>query len=155
MLAGSPLLAMGGLNAGLLGRLGGVALSAQEDDGIIGSLDEALEIMDFEPVAKKMMLPEHWGYLATGVDDDSTLRANVEAFTNYQIRMRRPGRLHHSRPVDRAFWEALGESAGLFPGGEPEGVSHAGRTGCRSSRLGQGDPPDAVDGVVDVNRGGQ
>ena len=89
MLASSPLLAMGGLNAGLLGRLGGVSLSAQEDDGIIGSLDEALEIMDFEPVARKMMLPEHWGYLATGVDDDSTLRANVEGFKNYQIRMRR------------------------------------------------------------------
>ncbi len=35
MLASSPLLAMGGLNAGLLGRLGGVSLSAQEDDGII------------------------------------------------------------------------------------------------------------------------
>ena len=89
MLAGSPLLAMGGLNAGLLGRLGGVALSAQEDDGIIGSLDEALEIMDFEAVAKKMMLPQHWAYLATGVDDDATLRANVEGFKNYQIRMRR------------------------------------------------------------------
>ena len=89
MLAGSPLLAMGGLNAGLLGRLGGVSLSAQEDDGIIGSLDEALEIMDFEPVARKMMLPEHWAYLATGVDDDATLRANREGFSLYQIRMRR------------------------------------------------------------------
>ncbi len=89
MLAGSPLLALGGLQPGLLGRIGGVPLSAQEDDGIIGSLDEALEIMDFEPLARKMMLPQHWGYLATGVDDDKTLRANTEGFDNYQIRMRR------------------------------------------------------------------
>jgi 4-hydroxymandelate oxidase len=89
LLAGSPLMAFGGLHSGLLERLGGVALSAQEDTGIISSLDEALEIMDFEPVAKRMMLPQHWAYLATGVDDDATLRANVEGFSNYQIRMRR------------------------------------------------------------------
>ena len=91
MLAGSPLLGYTELPT-LLGQrgLGFSALGAlQEDDGIIQSLDEALEVMDFEPLAKKMMLPEHWAYLATGVDDDKTLRWNHEAFSNYSLRMRR------------------------------------------------------------------
>ena len=88
-LAGSPFLAQAGLSAGLLNSLGGITLGAQEDDGIIGSLDEAFEIMDFEPLARKMVLPQHWAYLATGVDDDSTLRANREGFLNYSLRMRR------------------------------------------------------------------
>ena len=82
-LAGSPLLAYAGLSPGL------ASLAAQSDDGIIGSLDEALQVTDFEGLAKKMMLPEHWAYLATGVDDDATLRANREGFSLYQIRMRR------------------------------------------------------------------
>ena len=91
LLAGSPLLGYTELPT-LLGQrgLGFSALGAlQEDDGIIQSLDEALEVMDFEPLAKKMMLPEHWAYLATGVDDDKTLRWNHEAFSNYSLRMRR------------------------------------------------------------------
>ena len=91
MLAGSPLLGYTELPT-LLGQrgLGFSALGAlQEDDGIIQSLDEAFEVMDFEPLAKKMMLPEHWAYLATGVDDDKTLRWNHEAFSNYSLRMRR------------------------------------------------------------------
>ena len=89
MLAGSPLLGYTDLPS-LLGQRGPgfSALEAfQEDDGIIGSLDEVLEVMDFEPFAKKMMLPEHWAYLATWVDDDKTLRWNHEAFSNYSLRM--------------------------------------------------------------------
>jgi 4-hydroxymandelate oxidase len=72
LLAASPLLAY---------------LHAQEKD-VISSVQEALDVFDFEAAAKKNLLPEHWAYLATGVDDDSTLRANREGFTRYQIRMR-------------------------------------------------------------------
>jgi isopentenyl diphosphate isomerase/L-lactate dehydrogenase-like FMN-dependent dehydrogenase len=45
--------------------------------------------MDFEPLARKALAPGHWGYLATGVDDDVTLRVNREAFWHYQLRARR------------------------------------------------------------------
>lgn len=81
LLAGSPLLA----GAALSPRL--KALVLQED--VIPSLDEMFQVMDFKEVAEKMLLPEHWAYLATGVDDDATLRANREGFTKYQLRMRR------------------------------------------------------------------
>jgi 4-hydroxymandelate oxidase len=51
--------------------------------------EDALDVMDFEPLARKALAPAHWGYMATGVDDDKTLRMNREAFDHYQLRARR------------------------------------------------------------------
>jgi len=45
--------------------------------------------MDFEPAARKALPPAHFGYLATGVDDDGTVRANREGYSRIQIRARR------------------------------------------------------------------
>ena len=45
--------------------------------------------MDFEELARKALPPAHWGYMATGVDDDLTLKANREAMQHYLIRARR------------------------------------------------------------------
>lgn len=56
---------------------------------LIVSPDQALEVMDFEPAAKKALPPAHFGYLATGVDDDGTVRANHEGYSRIQIRARR------------------------------------------------------------------
>src|ERR1700727_1814822 len=50
---------------------------------------EALSVLDFEAVARKALPPAHFGYMATGVDDDATLRANREGFRKYQLRPRR------------------------------------------------------------------
>jgi 4-hydroxymandelate oxidase len=50
-----------------------------------------LNVMDFEALARKKLPPAHFGYLATGVDDDGTLRANREGYTRIQLRMRRLG----------------------------------------------------------------
>src|SRR5262245_29880369 len=57
--------------------------------GTLSNAKDALSVMDFEPLARKVLPPAHWGYLVTGVDDDITLRANVEAFGHYQLRPRR------------------------------------------------------------------
>jgi isopentenyl diphosphate isomerase/L-lactate dehydrogenase-like FMN-dependent dehydrogenase len=56
---------------------------------VIASPKEALSVMDFEPAARKALLPAHWGFLATGVDDDATVRANLEGFKHFQLRPRR------------------------------------------------------------------
>ena len=45
--------------------------------------------MDFEIAARKALPPAHFGYLATGVDDDGTVRANREGYSRLQIRSRR------------------------------------------------------------------
>lgn len=45
--------------------------------------------MDFEPAAHKVLPPAHWGYMASGVDDDYTQRINREGFKHFQLRPHR------------------------------------------------------------------
>jgi 4-hydroxymandelate oxidase len=60
-------------------------------------LDDILSIMDLDEAAKAVLPPAHYGYLASGVDDDVTLRANREAFQRITVR---PRRLVDVRQVD-------------------------------------------------------
>jgi 4-hydroxymandelate oxidase len=63
---------------------------AQElPSAVVATAKDALSVMDFEALARKALPAAHWGYLATGVDDDLTLRMNREAMTHYQLRARR------------------------------------------------------------------
>src|ERR1041385_935272 len=57
-------------------------------DSLITAASEAVDVMDFEAVARKNLLPAHWAYMATGVDEDATIKANHEGFARYQLRMR-------------------------------------------------------------------
>jgi 4-hydroxymandelate oxidase len=66
-----------------------VAQAWAQDAPALSSPKDALSVMDFEPLARKALPPAHWGYLATGVDDDVTLRINREAFGHFQLRARR------------------------------------------------------------------
>jgi 4-hydroxymandelate oxidase len=61
----------------------------QQSDNVISSPDQAFDVMDFEAAARKALPPAHFGYLATGVDDDGTVRANREGYSHIQIRARR------------------------------------------------------------------
>jgi isopentenyl diphosphate isomerase/L-lactate dehydrogenase-like FMN-dependent dehydrogenase len=45
--------------------------------------------MDFEAVAKLKLPPAHWGYMATGSDDNLTRDANVEAYRHIGLKPRR------------------------------------------------------------------
>jgi 4-hydroxymandelate oxidase len=58
-------------------------------DNLISRAAEALDVFDFEPVAHRNIPPAHWGYLASGVDGESTLQANRNAYSHYQLRARR------------------------------------------------------------------
>src|SRR6202023_765843 len=46
-----------------------VEMLLQSDDAV-SSPDQALDVMDFERAARQALPPAHFGYLATGVDDD-------------------------------------------------------------------------------------
>jgi isopentenyl diphosphate isomerase/L-lactate dehydrogenase-like FMN-dependent dehydrogenase len=61
----------------------------QTEDPLITAADEALDVFDFERVARKVLPPAHFGYLATGVDGDETLHANRAGFAHYSLRVRR------------------------------------------------------------------
>jgi len=43
---------------------------------LIGEPKEALSVFDFEPVMKNNVPAAHFGYMATGLDDEVTLRNN-------------------------------------------------------------------------------
>lgn len=56
---------------------------------LIEKASEALDVFDFEKLAKSKLPTAHYGYLATGVDGDRTLQANRDAFDKVRLRMRR------------------------------------------------------------------
>jgi 4-hydroxymandelate oxidase len=88
-LAGSPLAALSGWTW-LDDRLEAADSSSDVPGGsLITSPSKAINVFDFEPVARRQLPPAHFGYLTTGVDDDATLRANREGFSRFQIRPRR------------------------------------------------------------------
>src|SRR5262249_22884836 len=91
-LAGSPLLAYGGsaLAGEAPSKLPDPMLWAPQNlEELIKSPKEAINVFDFEPVCRKTVPPSHFGYMASGIDDEVTLRANREGFLKFQLRPRR------------------------------------------------------------------
>ena len=62
---------------------------AQDADPLITAADQAVDVFDFERLARSKLPPAHFGYLATGVDGDATLHANSAGFEHYSLRVRR------------------------------------------------------------------
>ena len=87
-LAASPLLAHGALAQGVRPD-DPVNWAPRDIDKLIADPTQALDVFDFEPVMKKNVPPAHFGYMATGVDDEITLRANREGFRKFELRPRR------------------------------------------------------------------
>ena len=64
---------------------------------VIAKPADALNVFDFEEAAHRKVSPGHWAYMASGVDDDGTLRANREGFKHIDLR---PRRLRDATKVD-------------------------------------------------------
>src|SRR5215467_12953191 len=95
-LAASPLFAGGGFAAYAdEGATPGTRLpdplmwAPMRADELIKSPKDAINVFDFEPVCRKNVPPAHFGYMASGIDDEVTLRANREGFLKFQLRPRR------------------------------------------------------------------
>jgi isopentenyl diphosphate isomerase/L-lactate dehydrogenase-like FMN-dependent dehydrogenase len=50
---------------------------------------DAISVNDFEEMARRLLPPAHWGYMASGVDDDRTYRANIDGYKKIELRARR------------------------------------------------------------------
>jgi 4-hydroxymandelate oxidase len=70
---------------------------APEIAEVMADPKEAFSVMDFEEATRSKVDPVHWPFLASGVDDDATLRANREGFQRIQLR---PPRLRDASQVD-------------------------------------------------------
>jgi len=78
-LAASPLFAA--LPAG--------AWQTHADEEVLSNPKDALDVMDFEAAARKTLPPAHWGYMASGVDDNVTRDLNHEAYRHIALRPRK------------------------------------------------------------------
>jgi 4-hydroxymandelate oxidase len=135
-LAGSPLLSLAGVQACTTDREAPPAEAASDLDRLISSPDDAINVFDLEAVAQINLPLAHFGYLATGVDDAATLRANREAYGRLYVR---PRLLVDVTNVDMSVelfgerWETpiviapAGSQRAFHPEGEIA-VAHAART---------------------------
>jgi 4-hydroxymandelate oxidase len=94
-LAASPLLAGSGASALAETLLPKAVVpdplmwAPRQSDHLIKSPKEAVNVFDLEPVCRQNVPPAHFGYMASGIDDEVTLRANREGFLKFQLRPRR------------------------------------------------------------------
>ena len=92
-LAASPLWAAGGFSAfaGEAARPGTklpdpLMWAPLNPERLIKSPKEAINVFDFEPVMRANVPPAHFGYMASGIDDEVTLRRNREDFLKFVLR---------------------------------------------------------------------
>jgi 4-hydroxymandelate oxidase len=91
-LAASPLFASAAVSADgseVPSKLPDPMIWAPAGGDLIDDPKLAINVFDFEPVARKNQPPAHFGYMASGLDDEVTLRANREGFLKFELRPRR------------------------------------------------------------------
>jgi len=88
---------------------------------------DALSVADFEGLARQKLPPAHWGFMASGVDDNWTYKANIDAYTRIELR---PHRLMDVSKIDTSIelfgttWESpificpVGAQRAFHPEGE-------------------------------------
>ena len=100
-LAASPYVAaLGGVAAFVQQRA--FAQNTQEASNVIAGPADALDVFDFQEAARRKVQPAHWVFMASGVDDDATLRANREGFNT--MRSRKPRRSKAWRQPTQREW---------------------------------------------------
>jgi len=95
-LAASPILAYAGFTSQWVEKLMGETAAAQDspaldrqNEVIIKSVKEALNVFDFDAVARTKLSPAHYTFITDGSFNNETLRANRQGFSKYAIRLRR------------------------------------------------------------------
>jgi isopentenyl diphosphate isomerase/L-lactate dehydrogenase-like FMN-dependent dehydrogenase len=105
-------------------------------DRLIKTPKEAINVFDFEPVMQKNVPPAHFGYMASGIDDEVTLRANREAMQKFVLR---PRRLVDVSKVDTSvelFGIKYNSPVGICPTGGHKGYHADGETAVANAARG-------------------
>jgi 4-hydroxymandelate oxidase len=111
----------------------GQALAAPIADVSPVNAGQVLNVADFEALARAKLPPAHFGYVATGVDDDRTVFLNHDAYSHIEIRSRRffdVSKLDTSRSILGSLWRqpfyfsAVSSMRAFHPEGEV-GVARA------------------------------
>lgn len=156
-LAASPLLA-----AGVLPSLHGLLAAAERENDIseigdvVSAAAEAINAFDFHAVARQNLPPAHYGYLATGTDDDNTLRANRDGYRRFQLRVRRLVDVTKLDTAVELFGTSYASPIALSPAGSqnmfhPQGELAVARAAAKTSSL-QILSTNATASIEDVTR---
>lgn len=100
-----------GLAPALLGMprfSAGAAADSSADATAPLAANQVLSVADFEALARANLPPAHFGYLATGVDDDRTVFLNHDAYSHIEIRSRRfadVSKIDTSRSIFGSLWQ--------------------------------------------------
>jgi 4-hydroxymandelate oxidase len=73
----------------------------------VTAASQVMNVMQFEALAREALPPAHFGFVATGNDDDKTVACNQDAFSHYEIRSRRfvdVSRIDMTRGVFGTAW---------------------------------------------------
>ncbi|MDC3266865.1 alpha-hydroxy-acid oxidizing protein [Gammaproteobacteria bacterium] len=104
---------------------------------MIKAADEALNVFDFEPVAKNLLLPAHYGYTVSGTDSDETLLANRDGFNRFRIRARRMVDIRNANTSTSVFGVPWDNPIALAPvGGQGKYHSEGEVASARGARVG-------------------
>lgn len=124
-LAASPLLSALGCAAPgpkkdtelVVDRFGTLGEPEQELGERVARAEDALDVFDLRVTAERRLPPAHYGYIATGVDGDETLRANRSVFDRWQIRSRRLAGLTDVDPSTTVLGTAMETPIVVMPAG--------------------------------------
>ncbi len=87
-LAASPVLAYAGFSSRWVDEVLAAPLPEQ-NEVVIKSVKEALNIFDFDAVARIKLTPAHYTFITDGSFNNETMRANRDGFDKYEVRLRR------------------------------------------------------------------
>ena len=87
-LAASPILAYAGFSSRWVEEVLAAPLP-QQNEVVIKSVKEALNVFDFDAVARVKLTPAHYTFITDGSFNNETLRANRDGFLKYEVRLRR------------------------------------------------------------------
>ncbi|HTD44142.1 MAG TPA: alpha-hydroxy-acid oxidizing protein, partial [Bryobacteraceae bacterium] len=92
-LAASPIMASAGFTSGwvedLMAQAPAPHDTAAQNEVVIKSVKEALNVFDFDAVARTKLSTAHYTFITDGSFNNETVRANREGFSKYEIRLRR------------------------------------------------------------------
>jgi len=106
-------------------------------DPPIATPADALDVFDFESVAHAKVPLAHFGYMASGIDDEATLRANRAGFARFRLRPRRLIDVSHVDMGMRLFGETYPSPIIVAPAGGHRAFHPDGEAGvARAARVG-------------------
>jgi 4-hydroxymandelate oxidase len=124
-------------------------------DTLIANPEEALDIFDFEKVAAVNLPPAHFGYVASGAGDSSTVQANRDSIAAVRLRLRRLIGVGDADISTTLFGESFDGPVFLCPVGGMGGVhplgERAAAMAARTRNVGMGLSTFASNSIEPIN----